>query len=528
MKALACCIAAAGLAFPAALHAAPPPTGFTDYGQDLDTPGATMFSVDGSFRVRGEVLDNFDLDRGLTPSGQPLFPVPLSDPTSQFLTNADMRLRTDLTFRASAAVAVKVRLDILDDAGFGSDENGPPETTTAEGSPAAADPASRRAYGEALTPFGLLVLGRTGSAWGLGIMANGGDCEDCDGGDSADRVALITPLLDHIFAIAYDISASGPFAPRPDGERTIDLEPAHDVRSLTFAILHWHGDAARARRTRAGKTTVDYGAYLAHRWQANDVPAWYLPTAEPGGTSLVSMSRGFRATAFDVWFRISHPQFRIEGEGALSLASVDQPSLVPGVLLPHPVRSEQAGGAIESDFGALDDGLSAGIDLGVASGDPAPGFGAFPSLTAGAPKPGDLDGPQASAPNDYNVDNFRFNPNYHIDRILFREIVGTVTDAIWAAKPHASWRIARLRCRGRRTISLAAIASRAIFASSTPGDKTPLGVEIDPTIAYRSKDGFGIALEHAVLFPLAGLDNPTDGLTAKPAQLIRARVMYRF
>ena len=78
------------------------------------------------------------------------------------------------------------------------------------------------------------------------------------------------------------------------------------------------------------------------------------------------------------------------------------------------------------------------------------------------------------------------------------------------------------------TLSLALVASSAVFASSTPGGAAPLGVELDPTIAYDSMDGFLVSLEHAVLFPLSGLDNPGAGLSARPAQLVRARVEFRF
>ena len=53
---------------------------------------------------------------------------------------------------------------------------------------------------------------------------------------------------------------------------------------------------------------------------------------------------------------------------------------------------------------------------------------------------GQLDGPQANLPRDHTVDNFRFHPDYHIDQILFREIIGTVTDAIYV-RPHV-----RARC----------------------------------------------------------------------------------
>jgi uncharacterized protein (TIGR04551 family) len=124
------------------------------------------------------------------------------------------------------------------------------------------------------------------------------------------------------------------------------------------------------------------------------------------------------------------------------------------------------------------------------------------------------------------VDNFRFHPDYRVDRILFREIIGTVTDAVYA-RPHVKLRLFQ-STSGSITASLAAIASMAMFASSTPGLKRPLGVELDPTIAYEGHDGLAVALEHAILFPLAGLDNTAANLAAKPAQLVRLRLAFRF
>jgi hypothetical protein len=76
--------------------------------------------------------------------------------------------------------------------------------------------------------------------------------------------------------------------------------------------------------------------------------------------------------------------------------------------------------------------------------------------------------------------------------------------------------------------SVAGIASWAVIPENAPGGQSPLGIEIDPTLAYQSRDGFAVALEYAVLFPLAGLDNPVAHMNAFPAQLARARVMYRF
>ena len=72
------------------------------------------------------------------------------------------------------------------------------------------------------------------------------------------------------------------------------------------------------------------------------------------------------------------------------------------------------------------------------------------------------------------------------------------------------------------------VASQANFAESTPGGRKPLGVEIDPTLSYESRDGFGVEAWYAVLFPLAGLDNPVAGLPAGPAQSVQVRMHFRF
>jgi uncharacterized protein (TIGR04551 family) len=502
-------------------------TGFTDIGQDITPREKVEAKITGYLRTRGEAFYNLDLDRGLTPSGQPLFPVSSSDPSAQTFTNWDMRLRTDLAVYAPGEmVAVKARIDFLDNLVLGSMPEGIPGASTTQR--ATGDMVRvKRAYGEAKLPFGVLAAGRMGAHWGLGMLSNGGDCLDCDSGDSADRLALLTALAGHIFAVAYDFSATGPQTPRGIQGKTIGFEPSTDVRSVTFAVLRWTSDEVRERRSKAGKGTVEYGSFIAHRWQSNDVPATYLPLAQPASVSSSQiMSRGYRATALDAWAKVVFPSVRIEAEFAYLAATVDQPSLLPGVLLRQPAQSRQIGAAIESQIGAPESAFGGGLDAGYASGDPAPGFGANPAPNAPAPKPGDLDGAQASPPRDLRVDNFRFHPDYRVDRILFREIIGTVTDAVYA-RPHVKLRLFQTTS-GAVTASLAAIASFAMFASSTPGGKRPLGVELDPTIAYEGKDGLAVALEHAILFPLAGLDNTAANLAAKPAQLVRLRLAYRF
>jgi uncharacterized protein (TIGR04551 family) len=502
-------------------------TGFSDYGRELGAEATETVTIDGYYRVRGDLLYNLDLDRGPSPSGQLLYPVPLDDPKGQTLTRADMRLRTDVSVYApGGTVAVKARLDALDDVALGSAPEGIPSASSTQR--ARGDAITlERVWAEALTPVGLLAVGRMGSHWGLGMLTHGGDCLDCDSGDAADRVAFVTPLLGHLWAIAYDFSATGPFVPDRTGKRVIGIEPSASVHTVTFAVLRDRSPAARRRRAKAGKDTLEYGAYASHRWQSRDVPATYLPVTQPVAIdSNQVMARGYTATALDLWSRMSGRTYRVELEAAYLMAKVDQPSLIPGVRFRDAATSKQIGAALESEAGDADDSWRAGFDAGYASGDAAPGFGAFPGTRSTAPQPGDLDGPQARLPYDKAVNNFRFHPDYRVDRILFREIIGTVTDAVYV-KPRFRGDVFRFSS-GRLSAELAAIASFAVNHQSAPGQKSPLGVELDPTLSYRSVDGFELALEQATLFPLSGLDNPELGLRAKPAQLWRARATFVF
>lgn len=527
MKRLAWCIAA----FAAVTAAAAPAraTGFNEMGQDYRPREKVEVDLSGYFRTRGEALYNLDLDRGLTPSGAPLYPVSQADPTAQTLTHWDMRLRTDLAVYAPGSmIGVKARFDVLDNLAFGSQPEGVPAATTTQRQPPDAIRV-RRVWGEVALPFGLLAAGRMGTHWGMGMVANGGDCLDCDSGDASDRLAFITPLAGHIWALAYDFSATGPTAPRPAQNRVIDLERGTNVRTVTFAWMRWTSDEGRERRRLADKTTVDYGTYFTHRWQNDDIPATYLAGAQGsdpfanGGSGI--MARDYRASAFDAWLRLTFPWGRVEAEGAFLTASVEQPSLLPGVLLRDPVKSRQLGAALQSDFGAPEARFSAGLDGGYASGDPAPGFGVVQNANAAAPRPGDLDGPQANPRRDNRIDNFRFHPDYRIDRILFREILGAVTDAVYA-RPHARVRLASAKS-AQLSAHAALIASRAVNPSSTPSGKAPLGIEVDPSLVFETH-AFLAALDYAVLFPLEGLDNVQANLAAKPAQLIRLRLNYLF
>ncbi len=488
-----------------------------------DDERAPHFEIEGYLRLRGDARHNFDLDRGLTPSGAAFYPLPLADARRQNLYTSDMRLRLDIQGSAQvlsqSGVAIKLRADVLDNAVLGATPATDTIVAATTGQRGATDAITvKRLYGEALTPVGLLAAGRMGNHWGLGILANGGDCDDCDHGDGVDRVALATPILGHLVSAAFDFSATGPVG-APTSGRSVDLEPTDDGRTVSVAAGRFRDDETRELRRERGQSTLEYGTYLSHRWQNSDV-------AGGSGAALDSsqvIARGFTATAADAWTRITWPRARLELEAAVLWSRIEQPSLVPGVLYDSSLSARQVGLALESEI-ALGDGLWVGLDCGYASGDGAPGMGASTPVGASYPQAGELDGPQARPPYDTTVNNFRFHPDYHVDRILFREILGSVTDAIYV-RPRLGWQLVDTEAVRLRA-ELAVVAARAAVARSTPSGAAPLGVEADPALVYEAADGFRAVLEYAYFHPLSGLDNPATGQVARAAQRLDLRILF--
>ena len=242
------------------------------------------------------------------------------------------------------------------------------------------------------------------------------------------------------------------------------------------------------------------------------------------------MPRGYQAAAVDGWAALTHPLLRIEAERPPSSATMQQASLIPGVLYHEPVTAQQIGRrARERVRRGRSRAVGAGFDAGYASGDHgSPGFGAFPAVGARRrPARGPRRAQGEPAATTTRVNNFRFHPDYFIDRILFREIIGTVTGAVLPAPPRALGRHAH-RARRAPGVASRGIASWAVFAENAPGGKRPSASRSTRRSPTRAATASASRLEYGVLFPLAGLDNPVAHLDAFPAQLAALRVMYRF
>ena len=493
-------------------------------------------TLNGYLRVRGDVWNDLDLSRGPTPStGQPIFPMPAAGGNDHTITSADMRVRLEPTLEVGQAVRVHMRIDVLDNVGFGSTPDVLPSYSSyALATQNAASPEGgfnalhdairvKQAWGEVTLPFGVLSAGRMGAlvSWGTGFFVNNGDCLGCDFGDSGDRIALTVPILDHYVTALYELSASGPYV--VPAAQPIDLDRRAQVNTAALSIVRLDSVEAQRRKLRAGRTLVNYGILASYRRQDLDAPAW----TQPGGlvrgyTASDFVARNLESFAGDAWLMVHVGGFRAELEFATVIGRIGDATNSPGVSFRVPVTATQLGGVASLSY-SFRWPLRVRVEAGVASGDDAPGFGigGNPLL----PRKGDLDGGQIHPPNDMTIDNFRFHPDYHVDLILWRRIVGAVTDGVYfrpslyfgpfgSPNHHVSF-------------EAAFIESNALDATTPPGQATHLGEEIDLSMRYRYEAAFEVGIQYGVFVPGAGFRNLDLNLEPQPAQALEVVLAYR-
>ncbi|HET7826407.1 MAG TPA: TIGR04551 family protein, partial [Anaeromyxobacter sp.] len=516
-------------------------------GAVAEGPKLEFLQLDGYMRVRGQLLVNMSLTGKRDVSGNYLFPVPLQDPASrETLNTANMRFRLEPTLNVSEHVRVKSQLDILDNYVLGSstsalyDDPGSPYPVPFYGSsrvlstndPRVDRPAisPKRAWAEIQTPLGLLGFGRMPSEWGMGILANAGGGIDDDFGDSVDRIqfalpAVSTPLGRLTFVPILDFDNEGvlyrdPHAGNAGVGQPFDAESGDDGRTYGIKIAKLDTEDEIRRKLERNQSSVNFGIYYNYRTQR-----WFYPqfnqtgldctTPDPNtgqapcGEANTAVHRSAYAHIADFWFRWLRPRFKLEAEvagvyGQIGNIQTDPNAVAERILL------RQWGGTVNTEWQVSPNKVMLGWELGAASGDDAPGFGNIPSR--GAQPYGSFEGQQWVPGRDRSIRNFRFNPAYRVDLVLFRHLLGQVTDA-WYLKPKLRWDI----LPGLR-FDAAVIYSQAMYGQSTPsaaGDGSaadnlvnkghaPLGLEADTQLTYTSGDGFQAWLQWGVLQPLSG------------------------
>ncbi|MCA2982000.1 MAG: TIGR04551 family protein, partial [Myxococcaceae bacterium] len=399
----------------------------------------------------------------------------------------------------------------------------------------------------------ILRFGRMGSHWGLGMLHHDGNGIDNDWGDTVDRVMFTAePLAGFYVTPMLDVNVVGNTSLRlPEGGQPFNLSNFDDGLNYILAVARRDTDTEARAKLDSGQTVFNYGLHFSYRNQRVDsVDVLSRPFASDGLN--VSASPGDQsvrreANLFipDVWAKLERKNFRIEGEFAAILGWLDNRALA-GMAGTQPGFNQrldvwQFGAVLQGEYRLLNGDLELGGEVGFASGDRQPGFGNAPrrrgSGPNGATNPGDLEGPQyACSPTggcaDRVIRNFRFNRDYRMDMILYREILGGVTDSLYV-KPKVQYRITQ-----GFNVFAGFIYSRAIFAESTPSAAnasalTPpdpnLGIEINGGARYETEDGFYAQAQYGILFPLGGFNREGGtGSNLVNAQAFRGVFGIRF
>lgn len=549
-------------------------------------------TFDGYFRIRPELFYNFNLwgtdSAGVPytdPAGYSLWPASPVKNAEKTNAGVNMRFRVEPTINVSEEVRIRAQFDILDNVVMGSTPDysyslnstnnyrndrtqfglfSTSQTPPRSGINSVNDAITlKRVWAEVSTPVGVLRFGRMPAQWGLGILYNDGSGIDGDFGDNLDRVTFtVEPVHGWFIIPMFEINSEGALSGRSqNGGQPFDLSNTDDVHAYMIAVVRKDTEAERRQKLEGNRVVLNYGLHFGYRHQPNESVAALSPfTADgqlPSAAGTAWAPRRASIFVTDLWFKAEHKKWRFEAEVASQLGTIGNRAVTAlGGTDPNQNQSlyvYQIGGVIQGEYRFLNGDLQVGGELGVASGDRAPGFGVYARRGTGtnanyAPPRGAIDGPQyrcgaGGSCQDNEIWNFNFNPAYRVDMILYREILGGITDSIYL-KPSIKYRITQ-----GFEVWLHAIYSRAMFASSTPaaasypvdangnpvGLDSSLGIELNVGARYETTDGFFGQVQYGVLFPLQGFsrtpgDNPLDStfVNLNIAHAVRGVVGVRF
>lgn len=528
-------------------EAAPKATGLLPTTPALPPPKSRrkrwkLLEIDGYFRMRTDWFKNFHLGHIDDPSlGGASFPRALgcSAPSltgagcDDSLSSANMRLRLEPTINLSEGTSIHIQADILDNLVLGStptgqdlssysDTNLPPVGAFGgtQGPPVAGVNSDRdsiaikRAWAEIAVPLGIVKLGRQPNHWGMGIWHNGGGHDpisgtydlDADYGDSVDRVSIsaLIPGTNLRAMLASDWDVSRLASNQTDANKgreghPWDLDDKDDSNGWVGVISRMDSPQEFRDKTERGEIAFNYGVYFEYKTQEfdNDLTDFTLGgTLDSGGVDLNGtkaryVPRDLKTYSPDVWLKLGLGRFTLEAEGLAQFGRVSR--LDEFGLSGADIRKYAGVGRL--GWHGLEGKLRIGLESGFASGDQWDNTPqgnthvAYANLLGGT--------------GDTKLSQFVFNRDYKVDMILFRHLIGAVTNAGYV-KPSLSYDLTK-----SISFRVANITSFALKPVATPGNKTMYGTEFNADVGYNS-GGLYAGIAYGVLFPFGALSHPAD------------------
>lgn len=568
---------------PAATAADVPAVEATDGASELRDPrardaaqapvrGPVWLEHSASFRLRSDLLVGGDLGNGSSGIPEPLANSAINSDVgdSDILAWAAIRLRYMATIHVGQPWSIHIGLDALDNLVLGSthvnaggdfahglftDSQAPPTAGFNSWQDAFR---IRQAYGRwKVLNFLDLRFGRIPQNYGMGVWRQFDDCADCDFGTSVDGVRASVLLGGFEIEAGWEAAAVGVTTELPGVPgQPKDLGPEDDVHTWTVSL--GRRDFAVGADEGSHLTPWEQGAWLID-WQAwaaittqtlsssepdlADLPIDCQPVSQsPTGQIALEPSRPGsqnhcwrmipRNTTLyrpGAWFRARwRPDFR----SSLRL-EVELQALIGDI--GNTQRREELedtdkelrgfGGAFEAEYKR--DRLAVGFDFGFATGDDRRYLGVLDGQNIVVRDDAIyLDDEGTNVRDNPVVTSFWFHRDYHVDLILFRQVIGTVTNAVYM-KPWVAYTLLDtddLKLHARFDLLYAAAAR----PEGTPGNGNHWGVEMDASVAMELPAGFGLNLATGLLIPLDALDDPTTGASPNPAFALRLMATWRY
>ncbi len=487
-----------------------------------------VITVDGYLRTRGDWFKNLALgfdstpdssvgSNGGAPHPEPIgceAPIP-NCPDS--LKTSNLRLRLEPSIQLSETIAVHTQIDLFDNVVMGAPAEG------------AVDPDAiklRRAWAEVATGLGHLKFGRMPDHFGLGIAANSGRRAntdfatwetlyqpstlanvggtnpvgydlDSDHGDTLDRLSFTAMIPGTPFrAVA---AVDWPAATRissEDGDvrgQPFDADDGEDQKGWMLSVARFDAPADFADRVARGKLGLNYAARLVRRTQDRAYDLTLLGADDP--ISDAQVIRGFRQYQPDVWVKVGLGKLLFEAELTGQFGSIDNFNQTG---IDGKIDISAWGGVARVSTHALDNKLGFGLELGVATGDETDAVDQGNTHYSKLP---------ALGGNDRSINRFVFDPDYEIDMILFRELLGAVHNSFYA-RP---WM--RYDLTSSITFRAQNVTAAALRPVSTPGNSEMWGLEFDTDLGYEG-NGFHAGIAYGLFLPLGAMNHPRgDSLT---------------
>jgi len=398
-----------------------------------------------------------------------------------------------------------------------------------------------------------LELGRGIDHFGLGIFRNNGAGLDANYGSVLDRIAVGFSLAGFRIEGAFEFTASG--ATTQDvasqlngaGGQPKDLGMDDDVVTWSLRAGRFpSNDADRAARQivlqEQRDWAVDWALFTAitsQRFSSSEpltensiecAPVAAMADGRP--LQPHDCVRLFRRDAFllrpGAWLRAEYQpdpetQIRTELEVQGIFGDVAHVQRFFDDEIDDSRIFQGIGAASETEVWR--GGLGFGLDAGLATGDNGRYLGYLDGQNVLDPDDAAFASNESLRANR-RITSFQFNRDYRLDLILFRQVLGGVTNAVYA-KPWVAYDVLKTESMHLR-VRFDALYAAAMRPSGTPGGGEHWGLEFDGRVELGFASGLEVQLAAGLLVPLNAFQDVLTGALPDPVYALRAITSWRF